>query len=125
MQRLWMLQRLRGDNMKFTFYIFLGLYQFYIFYLAIMTLYRAKLEGTLTPTAKVIGFPILLCGTVFDVFFNFTLFALIFWERPQEWLLTARLQRYIKNNNDWRRRWAKSICRRLLNFADPSGRHCG
>lgn len=110
--------------MKYALTLILWLYVFYIFYLAIMSLYRAKLDKTITRTSLVIGYPILAVGALIDLAMNVTLFSLIFFELPKEWLLTARLQRYMKTRNGWRYRWANSLCKRLLNFADPSGRHC-
>jgi hypothetical protein len=110
--------------MKIAFNTFLSLYVFYIFYLAIMSLYRAKLDKTITRTSLVIGYPILAVGAFIDLAMNVTLFSLIFWEIPHEWLLTKRMQRYIKIGIGWRFKVANWICRNLLNTFDPSGRHC-
>jgi hypothetical protein len=89
-----------------------------------MSLYRAKMNKTITRTSLIIGYPILAVGAFIDLFMNVTLFSLVFFELPKEWLLTKRMQRYIKTGTGWRFKVADWICRNLLNIFDPSGRHC-
>jgi hypothetical protein len=50
----------------------------------------------------------------------------IFFEQPQELLLTARLKRYHgpAYAGSWRARLAAWICTHLLDPFDPSGKHC-
>jgi len=43
---------------------------------------------------------------------------------PREWLVTDRLTR-LHDRSDWRGRLARWICINLLDYFDPSGRHCG
>lgn len=75
-------------------------------------------------TSLIIGYTILAVGALIDLVMNVTIFSLVFLELPKEWLLTAMLQRYMKTRNGWRYRWENSLCKRLLNIFDPSGRHC-
>lgn len=99
------------------------LYMFWVLYLAIMALYRAHINKTLTKLGYALGAPLLLAGLVLDVLMNITIFSLAFFEIPREWLVTKRLQRHLKQTG-WRFKLAKFICEGLLNFADPTGNHC-
>lgn len=103
-------------------YVF-KLYMFWVLYLAIMALYRAHINKTLTKLGYALGAPLLLTGLVLDVLMNITIFSLAFFEIPREWLVTKRLQRHLKQTG-WRFKLAKFICEGLLNFADPTGNHC-
>jgi hypothetical protein len=89
-----------------------------------MCLYRAKLNKTITKTALILGYPILLVGGLIDIALNITLFSLVFFEKPQDWMLTQRMARYRKTDLGWRGKLAIWMCNNLLNFADPSGQHC-
>lgn len=101
----------------------LFLYVFWLLYLAIMSLYRAYKNGTLSLVSKVLGYPILAIGLVFDVLANITIFSLVFLELPKEWLVTDRLKKHIKTAS-WRGKLAGFICHHLLSPFDPTGDHC-
>lgn len=105
-------------------YSILALYVLWIFYLAVMSLYRAKKEDKLTKAALVLGYPILIIGAVLDLSVNILICTLIFLERPKELLVTERLSRHIKSKSGYRHNIAKWICRNLLDSIDPSGIHC-
>jgi hypothetical protein len=104
--------------------IILSLYAFWLLYLAIMSLYRANMNKTITLQAKILGWPILILGALVDCIMNVTLFSLVFFELPKEFLLTKRMQRYIKQGDGWRCKLSRWICQSLLNAFDPTGAHC-
>lgn len=92
-------------------------------YLAVMNL-KAHLHE-LGPVAKAHGYMLVAVAVAFDVLVNVTIGTLIFLDRPREWLLTARLKRYVgAERATWRTALAKWICHHLLNQFDPSGKHC-
>jgi hypothetical protein len=105
-------------------YILLALWVFWIFFLAVMSLYRAHLNKTISKTALILGYPVLVLGACIDFTMNFTLFSLIFLELPKEYMLTKRMQRYIATDTGWRVKLSKFICNNLLNNFDASGKHC-
>lgn len=112
--------------MYLAVYLLLYLWGFWFLYVLVMGLYRAHLNRTLTPTAKVLGFPAVAIGYVVDLLANWFIATPIFLEppkRPLE-LVTDRLSRYINIEAGYRFRWAQWICGQLLDPLDPTGRHC-
>jgi len=106
-------------------YSILALYVLWIFYLAVMSLYRAKKEDKLTKVALVLGYPILIIGATLDLFINLVLFTIIFLEIPKELLVTKRLSRHIKKGSGYRMKLAKWICSNLLDTFDAHHEgHC-
>lgn len=95
----------------------------WLFYLAIMSLYRARKAGTLTRAATYLGYPIFLVGWLLDFLGNVTFASIMFTDVPREWLITARLQRYADGPDSWRRRLALWFSRNLLDPFDPKGYH--
>jgi len=59
-------------------------------------------------------------GGLLDVIVNITWFTVIFFERPQEWLLTQRVER-LKRTKGYRRQLALIICK-ILNHYERN--HC-
>lgn len=106
--------------------ILVGLYLFWCLYIAVMGCYRAHLNGRLTGITKILAYPLVVVGILFDVFFQYTLFNLIFMDLPKfgEHLVTSRLKRYIAGKDGWRKERAKYICNNLLDMFDPTGEHC-
>ena len=97
-------------------------YALWIFYLAVMSLKRAKDAGMLTTTAKALGYPVLIVGYVLDCFVNVTVMTVLLLEIPQETTVTARLKRHNRESTGWRKAvaaWAEP----LLDPYDPSGDH--
>lgn len=102
-----------------------ALWVLWIFYLAVMSLFRAHANKTLSLPAKVLGYPVLIVGVVLDAAVNLTILTVVFFERPYEWLVTKRLTRHIQNGAGWRYRVASWVCSHLLNPFDPDQRgHC-
>lgn len=100
------------------------LYITWILYCAIMALKKAKDESRLTPAMKVLGFPLLLVGYLFDVASNL-IASVVLLHVPKELLLTMKLKRIQKEEpTGWRNRTAMWICANMLNAIDPSGHHC-
>jgi hypothetical protein len=105
-------------------YTLLFIYLFWVFYLGVMSLWRAHRDGLIGPVAYVPGYLTLAIGAVMDVVFNATLGSLLFFERPYEVFFTKRLQRHIRTGGGWRRKLALWLCHHLLNPFDPTGDHC-
>lgn len=107
------------------FYAIAFLWLFWGTYVLIMGLYRAKLDGRLTPLTYAMSLPFLLVGLVMDVLANLTVASIVFLEPPRELLVTDRLQRHIATRRGtWRYHLATWVCTRLLDFVDPTGAHC-
>lgn len=106
-------------------YVLLSLYALWIFYLAIMALYRAKKENTISKVALILGYPVLIIGAFLDLLINVIICSVIFLEVPREFLVTQRLTRHIKESKDYKQKIAKWICSNLLDSFDPSNNgHC-
>lgn len=105
-------------------YVVLALYCLWLFYLAVMNLYRAKKAKQLGTVALWLGYPILIVGVLLDLAVNVLIMTIVFAELPRELLVTQRLCRLIGNDAGWRGKLAYWICHNLLNAFDPSGNHC-
>ncbi len=105
-------------------YILLAFYVLWLFYLAVMNLYRAKKAKQISDVALWLGYPILIIGALIDLMVNVLLMTLIFAEWPRELLVTKRLERHVKVKQGWRSKLAYWTCHNLLNAFDPSGDHC-
>ena len=102
--------------------LILALWLLWVFYLAVMSLKRAKDAGQLSKTALVLGAPVLWIGYLLDAFVNITLMTIVLMEFPKEILVTDRLIRHSKATSGWRLKvvyWFQP----LLDPFDPSGRH--
>lgn len=107
--------------------VLLGVYGFWALFVLVMGLYRAWLAGKLPRTrpAFYLALPWVAVGFAADVMGNYTLACIVFFDAPQEQLVTQRLKRYIASEpTSWRGRAATFICQELLNPFDPSGQHC-
>ena len=108
--------------LSYLFYSFVGLYLLWIFYLAVMTLKRARDANLLTKTAKFFGIPVLVIGLLLDFLANVFVMTVMLLELPKETTVTARLKRHNKESTGWRLsivKWAEP----LLDPFDPSGDH--
>jgi hypothetical protein len=111
--------------MNFLYALLVGLgstYLLWIFFLAVMSLKRAKDAGQLTTAAKVLGYPVLIVGYALDCFVNMTVMTILLLEIPEETTVTSRLSRHLNHGKSWRKAvavWAAP----LLDPYDPSGRH--
>jgi hypothetical protein len=105
-------------------YCLLTLWLLWVFYLAVMTLWRAKEAGTISRVALVPGYLTLGVGVLLDVLANILLMSFIFLELPRQWLVTQRLKHHNLNGRGWRQRLARWICKHLLDAFDPTGCHC-
>jgi hypothetical protein len=100
-------------------------YALWLFFLAVMNLYRAYKLKTISKTALILGYPILVMGAALDVFVNVTIASVVFMDLPRHWLLTQRLADYKANDKNWRGKLATWICHDLLDAFDITGNHCG
>ena len=101
---------------------FVCLYLLWIFYLAVMTLKRARDSNLLTKTATTFAYPVLFTGLLLDFIANVFFMTLMLLELPREATVTARLKRHNKESKGWRKavaKWAEP----LLDPFDPSGDH--
>jgi hypothetical protein len=101
---------------------FLLLYALWVFFLAVMSLKRAKDAGLLTTTAKCFGYPVLFMGLFLDFMGNVFVLSLLLLELPREGTVTSRLKRHNTTGTGWRKAvaaWAEQ----LLDPFDPSGDH--
>jgi hypothetical protein len=106
-------------------YSILFLWVFWYAYILVMGLYRAQLQGRLKGFIFVLALPAILVGYLMDVICNLTIASIIFFDPPKQWLVTKRLQSYIKDQPAaWRGKLALFICHNLLDFFDPTGKHC-
>lgn len=98
------------------------LWALWLFFLAVMSLKRAKDAGLLTTTAKVFGYPVLFAGLLLDFLANTFVLTVLLCELPREGTVTSRLKRHNRTSTGWRKAvaaWAEP----LLDPFDPSGDH--
>lgn len=103
-------------------YAILGVWLLWVFYLAVMSLSRAKKAGTLSKTAYALGLPVLTIGLLLDLLINLLVMSVVLWEIPRELTVTSRLKRHHKASTGWRLavvRWFEP----LLDPYDPDGDH--
>ena len=86
--------------------------------------YRAHREKTLSRTALIIGYPILIIGATMDFIFNILFATIIFLDLPHEYMFTKRLVKYKKYGTGWRQSLANFICTKLLDPFDIGQGHC-
>lgn len=108
-------------------YVFLAVYVLWVYYLASMSLLRARADGKVKP-GTFQAFAVLFVvapGLLLDWLVNVTICTALFAEIPETWreLVTGRLQRHC-GQPTWRGRIASFICRQLLDRFDPTGKHC-
>lgn len=99
------------------------LYLLWFFFLAVINLFRAYKFKTLSKSAKILGYPILVAGALLDFFVNFTFGTLIFIQFPKQMFLTQRMASYLKLDN-WRGKISRFVCTQLLDPFDLNGIHC-
>lgn len=104
--------------------IILSLYGLWVFYLAVMCLWRAHKQGAISKPAIVPAYLTLAIGAVLDCLVNITVMSILFLEPPRQLLVTQRLQYHIRNGKGWRKALAYWVCRNYLNAFDPTGDHC-
>ena len=122
------------------------LWAFWAMYVLVMGIYRAHLAKRLGPVTFCLSLPFVALGLAMDLLAQFTFASALFWQWPHltfaprvftfrgrpfvlhvpsgDWLVTARLQRYVAQGNGWRFTIANWICNNLLDVFDPSGDHC-
>ena len=103
---------------------FLIIYALWVFFLAVMSLKRAKQAGALSRPVLILGTPTLFIGYLLDFLANTFVMTVLLMELPQETTVTDRLKRHIQDGSGWRYRFSSSF-RPLLDPFDPSGPHLG
>jgi hypothetical protein len=102
-----------------------SIYALFIFYLAVMSLQRARDAGKLTRPVYYLSLPILYVGLLIDFLVNTLTASVLFLELPKEWNVSARVKRHFFESTGWRHVLAVWIAVSLLNPFDPSGAHVG
>lgn len=110
--------------LKFAGGAFLIMYALWLYYLAVMSLKRARDTGAMTVWAQRLGYPILAIGYALDFAVNIFVLSFLLFEAPRELLVTARLSRHIKSDPGYRQQFSAWVCANLLDAYDPSGCHC-
>ena len=98
------------------------LWSLWVFFLAVMSLKRAKDAGLLGFWSKVFGYPVLFIGLVLDFLCNVLVLTVLLFELPREGTVTSRLKRHNATGTGWRKAvaaWAEP----LLDPYDPTGNH--
>ena len=101
----------------------LEIYFLWIFYLAVMTLKRARDDGTISKVALLLGYPVLVVGYVLDFCVNVTLLSIIVLDLPKETTVSLHLRRLSKTGTPYQKAIANWIAKNLLDAFDPSGTH--
>lgn len=109
--------------LKIPVLMFLALYIGWVFYLAVMSLGRAKAGGTLTQWTWALGYPVLALGLVLDCVLNAIVLSVVFLELPREWTMTARLKRHAQHRNKPRCLAIVDWFRQFVDPFDRRGRH--
>ena len=102
----------------------LWLWLFWALYVFTMSVYRAKLAGRLRGINRLFAVPLVLLAALIDVLANVVVAPIVFWDLPREWLVTARLKRYMAGEDGWRKRTADWLCNSVLDPFDPDHDHC-
>jgi hypothetical protein len=102
---------------------FASFYVVLIFFLAVMSLKRARDDGKLTRTTTIICSPILYIGLFVDFLLNTIPMMILMLEIPKEWLVSSRLKRHYHGPDSWRRNIAVWFETHILGPFDPSGSH--
>lgn len=106
-------------------YAALYLWAFWFVYILVMGLYRAQLQGRLKGVVFVLALPAVITGYLMDIVCNATIASVLFLDPPRQWMVTHRLQGYMRHQpNQWRGRLATWVCHNLLDYFDPTGKHC-
>lgn len=103
-------------------YLLADLLLFFYLYVMSMGMIRAHAEGKLNGVLWVLCLPAVGVAWVVDFLHNVTIFALIFWEIPREFTVTARLKRHVKRDT-WRGSLSRWTGLTLLNPFDHTGDH--
>lgn len=98
-------------------------YALWVFYLAVMNLKRAKDAGRLSRAALFFGTPVLIVGYALDFIANIGPFTIFMLDIPRETTVTARLTRYARGQDGWRKSFALWFADDLLDDFDPSLQH--
>ena len=101
---------------------FIFLYLLWIFYLAVMNLSRARNMHRLSKAATLFGVPVLILGLDIDFICNI-LITVVFFDLPEETTVTARLKRYARGKEGWRKDFTLWFADDMLDDFDPSGKH--
>ena len=99
-----------------------SLYALWLFYLAVMSLDRARRAKTLSKPALWFGYPILIAGLLIDLLVN-VLLTVPFLDLPRETTVTYRLKRYAAGPDGWRKRVTLWFADDMLDDFDPTGKH--
>jgi hypothetical protein len=95
----------------------------WVLYLAVTSLQRALVAGTLTGAARQFGKVVLAMGLASDAALNWWFLTPVLLDVRAHWLVTQHLE-VLMRRVDWRGRAARYLCGVWLDPFDPSGCHC-
>lgn len=132
--------------MTLILYTLAYLWIFWAAYVLVMGFYRAYLNKRLNQVTLLLSIPFVAIGIIMDIVAQFTIATIVFCQVPcittkkktfivfnksfsvviltGDFLVTARLQRYVSFSTGWRFTIANWICNNLLDIFDPTGEHC-
>ena len=94
----------------------------WVFYLAVMSLKRARDAGLLTTATHRTGQAVLVVGYLLDVYVNVVVMTPVLLELPKELTVSHRLKRHNLATSGYRKAVAKWF-EPWLNPFDPKGKH--
>lgn len=111
-----------GSPLTLVLLVALALYLLWVFYLAVMNLWRAKRLGRLSTPAKIFGYPTLLIGYVLD-FIGCIIFSVLLLDMMRETTVTAKFIRIANGPDCWQKRFVLWFADDMLDDFDPTGVH--
>lgn len=87
-------------------------------------LYNKSVGTVFELPAKVVIIPLFVIGYIYDIFLNYTVATVMFWQIPQHKreTISGRMRRYLREDVGWRAKIASVLCK-ILNIFDKD--HCG
>jgi hypothetical protein len=101
----------------------LALAVLWVLFVIVMWFSEKRDAGTLTLLDKVFGYAALAIGYPWDFLCNLLVLPVLFWELPNELMVTSRLQRLVNGPPGWRRRLAMWFAVVLINPFSGSKPH--
>jgi hypothetical protein len=101
----------------------LFMYALWVYYLAVMNLYRVHKKTPLTGFPLYLGYCVFAPALLLDIVGNLAVMTVLMVELPREWKVTDRMVRHVNGEDGWRKRFAEWFSTHLLDPFDPKGFH--
>lgn len=105
------------------FGLFAVLWVGWSFFLASMTLKRARGTNKLSKSAGFFGAPVTWMALCMNVFINTIILTVILLDWPREKYVSKRMNRLIRTDDGWRGKLALWFRSDMLDYLDPDGPH--